>query len=718
MRFSSQISVLALAVASGLAAAPAAAQTAPNLNALQGLVPFAQLPNTTAGQAAVTANLSTTAAVQNGTAGQPLLLGSFAAEQQQALKDALLTTTNAYQLADGLGTKLAAAYQGQTSWNYNNFTQQIAVWLGISPNVNNLINYTYSITGSDSNSGKYFFANGTTNGTTPVNAAAQAIMTAANGQTNVFGVYGNNGVAAANPYGDSRPFQTVSGGVTTYSGTDYFGNASNSQYYLTGSPTPATVYGQNLLASPAFPSGHTTYGYTESLLLAMLVPQRYQQMVTRGAEYGNDRIIIGAHYAMDVIAGRTLAMYDIAQMLANNSTYLTSVTYSNSGNVGATTVSLDSTNTYTNLFSAAQSDLTTALQTACGGTLASCASQDAGAFSNAATNKAFYELTQTYGLPVVYTSTANTVEDVNTIAPEAGNLLATRFTYLSQQQRNDVLTSTEGPGGGFLDNGSAFGLYSRLDLYKASGGYGSFASTVTVNMDASQGGFAAADAWSNDISGGGGLTKDGTGRLTLSGANTYAGPTQINGGAIVVTGSITSATTVANGARLEGTGAVGDVTNHSVVAAGVAGTPGVLTVNGDYTQGSDGALEELLAGTIAGTYGQLLVTGEATLDGTLDVMMGTSFYLSPGETFDILTFGDGLSGDFASFAYNGTACAASGAQFICGGYIYLSERVVGNSLELSVDGVPEPSSWALFLLGFGGLGFAGYRTTRKAARAA
>jgi hypothetical protein len=27
---------------------------------------------------------------------------------------------------------------------------------------------------------------------------------------------------------------------------------------------------------------------------------------------------------------------------------------------------------------------------------------------------------------------------------------------------------TEGPGGGFLDNGSAFGIYSRLDLYKAA----------------------------------------------------------------------------------------------------------------------------------------------------------------------------------------------------------------------------------------------------------
>jgi hypothetical protein len=30
-------------------------------------------------------------------------------------------------------------------------------------------------------------------------------------------------------------------------------------------------------------------------------------------------------------------------------------------------------------------------------------------------------------------------------------------------------------------------------------------------------------------------------------------------------------------------------------------------------------------------------------------------------------------------------------------------------------GVPEPSTWAMLLLGFAGLGFAGYRTRQKAA---
>jgi hypothetical protein len=37
------------------------------------------------------------------------------------------------------------------------------------------------------------------------------------------------------------------------------------------------------------------------------------------------------------------------------------------------------------------------------------------------------------------------------------------------EQANRILTETEGPGGGFLDDGSAFGLYSRLNLYEAAG---------------------------------------------------------------------------------------------------------------------------------------------------------------------------------------------------------------------------------------------------------
>jgi len=37
------------------------------------------------------------------------------------------------------------------------------------------------------------------------------------------------------------------------------------------------------------------------------------------------------------------------------------------------------------------------------------------------------------------------------------------------EQADQILTETEGPGGGFLDNGTSFGVYSRLNLYTAAG---------------------------------------------------------------------------------------------------------------------------------------------------------------------------------------------------------------------------------------------------------
>jgi hypothetical protein len=116
---------------------------------------------------------------------------------------------------------------------------------------------------------------------------------------------------------------------------------------------------------------------------------------------------------------------------------------------------------------AARSELRAALEKACGGAIAACAAEDSSRFSNAAANAAFYEATLTYGLPVVYPAQAGKTENVGVIAPEAGYLLKAAFPKLSLAQADQILTRTEGPGGGFLDNGSAFGVFSRLDLVKA-----------------------------------------------------------------------------------------------------------------------------------------------------------------------------------------------------------------------------------------------------------
>ncbi len=80
-----------------------------NMNALEGLVPITALGNTDAGRASLASNFTITGDIQSGVAHQPLLL-AFADQQQQALRDALITGV-AYELADGLGNKLGVAYQ-------------------------------------------------------------------------------------------------------------------------------------------------------------------------------------------------------------------------------------------------------------------------------------------------------------------------------------------------------------------------------------------------------------------------------------------------------------------------------------------------------------------------------------------------------------------------------------------------------------------------------
>jgi hypothetical protein len=112
-------------------------------------------------------------------------------------------------------------------------------------------------------------------------------------------------------------------------------------------------------------------------------------------------------------------------------------------------------------------EMTKALQAACGNTMDVCAHEDTGRFSNPAANETFYASTQTYNLPIVHPQNAGRPEDVGKLAPEAGYLLTNVIPSLTLGQANKILTDTEGPGGGFLDDGSPFGVYSRLNLYLA-----------------------------------------------------------------------------------------------------------------------------------------------------------------------------------------------------------------------------------------------------------
>jgi hypothetical protein len=443
-----------------LAALPAfgaLAQSDTDLAVLKGLSPFAVLSKTTAGNAALAANYTVAHGIQTGEITQPTLQ-PFVEQQQQALRDVFITSGNLAQLADGLGSTLEAGYIARAHYidRTTNFTN-------LSPTVANVIAYAVATTLENSTSAKFLFANETADGKATASAKATSLLTDIGGKSDIYGraYHLAAGSAGADPLGNSRPFQTDSHQLLIV-GPDYFNMPADSWVYNHG---PL----MDLTESPSFPSGHTTYGYTGALVLAVLVPERYTQMMVRGAEYGNDRILVGAHYPMDVIGGRTLATYDMAHLLANDPAYL-----------GRAFPSVSTVNDFQAIVKAARKDMIRNLEAACGKAIANCALEDTGRLSNPQANEALYADTQTYNLPVVYPQNVGMHEDVAKLAPEAGYLLTVAFPSLSLKEADEILTDTEGPGGGFLDNGSPFGVYSRLNLYAAAARAGALVSGERV----------------------------------------------------------------------------------------------------------------------------------------------------------------------------------------------------------------------------------------------
>ena len=287
---------------------------------------------------------------------------------------------------------------------------------------------------------------------------------------------------------------------------------------------PVAVQGENWgtdntnATSGSFPSAHMIAASTTALTYAVMIPEAYQDLMVAAQQFGLSRNIIAVHYPTDIIGGRIAAYYAMAQVLANNQSFVT-------GNYQAL---LQSTAT---VLRGAIAGGVSAPYANCATNVAACIAN--GTFPTAAqftaANQSYVALS-TYGLPAIGPTDAAPVVPVN-----AELLIASRFPYLTASQRNDVLASTELPSGGPLDNGSG---WARLNLFAAAGGYGAFTSNVTVTMNAALGGFNAIDMWSNNISGPGGLTKLGTGILVLGGNNSFTGGTIVGGGTLALSGTM------------------------------------------------------------------------------------------------------------------------------------------------------------------------------------
>lgn len=72
-----------------------------------------------------------------------------------------------------------------------------------------------------------------------------------------------------------------------------------------------------LSTNGSYPSGHTSIGWATALVLAEINPERQNEILKRGYEMGESRVICGYHYQSDVDAGRITGAVTVARLHAD-----------------------------------------------------------------------------------------------------------------------------------------------------------------------------------------------------------------------------------------------------------------------------------------------------------------------------------------------------------------------------------------------------------------
>jgi T5SS/PEP-CTERM-associated repeat protein/autotransporter-associated beta strand protein len=234
-----------------------------------------------------------------------------------------------------------------------------------------------------------------------------------------------------------------------------------------------------------------------------------------------------------------------------------------------------------------------------------------------------------------------------------------------------VTIASQAGSTGTLNVGAASGQAAVAPgtLNASSVAFGSGTGGIVFNHTASNYIFAPT------ISGAGSVTVE-AGTTILTAANTYTGPTTINGGTLSVNGSILSGTTVNAGGTLAGTGTVGNVT----VATGGTFAPGSTMAASGSLAFQSGAIYLVQVGpsnaSLANVNGTAMLTG-----GVVQTSFQPGSYIS--KSYDILHAAGGIGGStFNGLSVGNPNLAASLSYTLTDVFLNLTASLGGGQTGL------------------------------------
>lgn len=105
------------------------------------------------------------------------------------------------------------------------------------------------------------------------------------------------------------------GDLGTREAKNYYNRTRPFAYYEEMTCNPEQQ--EELSSNGSYPSGHTSIGWATALVLAEINPERQNEILKRGYDMGESRVICGYHFQSDVDAGRLTGAMTVARLHAD-----------------------------------------------------------------------------------------------------------------------------------------------------------------------------------------------------------------------------------------------------------------------------------------------------------------------------------------------------------------------------------------------------------------